>query len=43
MNLNDMELGVWTGLIWLSIGLLADSCEHNTESSSSIKVIEFLD
>jgi hypothetical protein len=31
---------VWTGLIWLKIGLVEGSCEHGEETSGSIKCWE---
>jgi hypothetical protein len=31
MNLSNIQLGLWTGLNWLRIGLFADSCEHGNE------------
>jgi hypothetical protein len=33
---------VWTGLIWLRIGAVKDSCEHSNEPSGPIKDREFL-
>jgi hypothetical protein len=34
---------VWTGFIWVRIGLVVDSCEHGNETSGSIKCWEFLE
>jgi hypothetical protein len=36
---------LWTGSMWLRIGLVEDSCEHGDEPSGSIKfrgVLEWL-
>ena len=35
--------GVWTGLRWLRIGTVADTCECGNEPSDSIKCGEYLD
>jgi hypothetical protein len=41
--LRKWYVGVWTGLIWLRIGTLADCCECGNVPSGSIKCGEFLD
>jgi hypothetical protein len=33
----------WTGLMWLTIGKMAGSCEHGNESSAFVKWVEFFD
>jgi len=38
----NKQFEVWTGLIWLRIGSIANSSEHSNESSGSIKGEEFL-
>jgi hypothetical protein len=43
MDLGEIELGVWTGFIWLKIGISAGCREHGNEPSGSIKGGEFLD
>jgi hypothetical protein len=40
-----MELkikGLWAGLIWLTMGPVASSCEYDTERSGFIQDAEFL-
>jgi hypothetical protein len=37
------DVGVWTGLIWLTIGRGGRLCQHGNEHSVSIKRGEFLD
>jgi hypothetical protein len=37
------DVVVWAGLIWLRIGKVAGCCVCGNESSSSIKLGEFLD
>jgi len=42
MDLKELKLGAWTGLIWLRKGQMADTYEHRNELSDSIKCWEFL-
>jgi hypothetical protein len=35
--------GVWTGLTWLKMGMVAGSCACSSEPSGFIKCGEFLD
>jgi len=37
------DVGAWTGLIWLRIGIGGGTCECGNETSGSIKCGEFLD
>jgi hypothetical protein len=43
MDLTGIGLGAWTGLVWLRIRTMADSCECGNEPSVSIKCGKFLD
>ena len=36
-------MGMWTGLGWPRIGIVADACEYGNERSGSMKCVEFLD
>jgi hypothetical protein len=37
MDLEERGGMIWTGLIWLGLGPVSDSCAHGDESSGSIK------
>jgi hypothetical protein len=40
-DLQDVGLGVWIGLIWLSKGQEVDTCKGGNETSGSIKCVDF--
>jgi hypothetical protein len=37
-----LGLKVWSGFIWIEIGLMAGACEHGNEPSGSVKGEDFL-
>jgi len=41
-DLQEVICGAWTGLSWLRIGTVEDTCECGNEPSGSIKCGEFL-
>ena len=43
MDLKDVGLMTWTGLIWLRIGTCGGCCERGEKFSGSMKWREFLD
>ena len=43
MDLQEVDVGVWTGSSWLGEGQVAGSCECGNEHSGSIKRGEILD
>jgi hypothetical protein len=43
MNRREIDLGVLIRFIWLGIGMMAGSFEHDNEPSGSIKDGEFID
>jgi hypothetical protein len=42
-DVKEMGCGVWSGFIWLRIGLVVGSCEHDNDPSGCIKCRKFLD
>ena len=42
-NLRNLDVGVWTELIWLRIWTDGGTCEWGNEPSGSIRCGEFLD
>jgi hypothetical protein len=42
-NLREMGCDIWSGFIWLRIGQVVGSSEHDNDPSGCIKGREFLD